>query len=102
MDTLSGGVTLLFSLLPPFLMGGSTLKGKNLLLGEQILSFQRRTHFRRVKPYRNINRKSKKLSVFLKLMEKIWKYTLMEACEIMFFPINECYQHVYFLGPGIS
>ena len=35
-------------LLPPFLVVGSNLKGKNLLLEEQILSFKSRANFKRL------------------------------------------------------
>ena len=35
-------------LLPPFLVVGSNLKGKNLLLEEQILSFKSRATFKRL------------------------------------------------------
>ena len=46
MGTLSGKITLLFSFLPPFLVG-STLIRKEFAPQEQILSFKRIPHFER-------------------------------------------------------
>ena len=45
----------------------STLKGKNLLPREQILSIKRRPPFGRVSSLRQANRKSRKLFPFLKM-----------------------------------
>ena len=46
--TLSGEATLPISFLPNLSFGGLLLKGKNLLLEEQILCFKRRPHLDRV------------------------------------------------------
>ena len=60
--TLLGGMTLSVSLLPPFSVG-STLKGKNLLLREQILSFKSRLQFGRDLSYKKSNRKLQSFSL---------------------------------------
>ena len=49
---------------------GSTLKGKNLLLKEQILSLKSRPYFERTSSSREANRKSQKLFPFVKIVDK--------------------------------
>ena len=49
---------------------GSTLKGKNLLLREQILFFKSRADFRKAFLLKEANRKSQMLSPFIKMVEK--------------------------------
>ena len=69
MGTLYGEATLLFSVLLLFKMV-STLKGKNLLPEEQILSFQSRLYFGKHWSSREAIRKSQKLFPFAKIVEK--------------------------------
>ena len=69
MDSLSGEVILLFTYLFPS-QEEFTLKGKNLLLLEQILSFKRKPQFGRDMSAREANRKSQKLFPLVKMMEK--------------------------------
>ena len=63
--TLSGEVTLPFTYLHGF-----TLKGKNLLVLEQILSFKSKSQFERAMSARKANRKSQKLFLYVKMTEK--------------------------------
>ena len=69
MGALPGETTPPFSFCLPFPMG-STLKGKNLLLLEQILSFKSIPHFGKSEMSRGENRKTQKLFPFVKMAEK--------------------------------
>ena len=66
---LSGEATLPLSFLPHF-PRGSTFKGKNLLLWEQILVFKSRPHSERASLTRDANRKLQKLFPFVKMAAK--------------------------------
>ena len=74
MDTLSGDVTLSFTYLLPF-SKGFTLKGKNLLLLEQILSSKSKLQTGMAMSVREANMKSQKLFPFVKM--EVYPYTLM-------------------------
>ena len=69
MGTLSGEVTLSFTYLLLF-SKGFNLKGKNLLLLEQILSFKSKPHIGMAMSVREANRKSQKLFRLIK-----WRFT---------------------------
>ena len=58
------------SFLPPLLMG-STIKRKNLLLKEQILSFKSKPLFEVLNPFREANMKSIKLFPFLARLDEL-------------------------------
>ena len=65
MGTLSWEVTLIYIVAFPS-QEGFTLKGKNLLLLEQILCFKSRPYFERTALSRKVNKKSQKLFPFVK------------------------------------
>ena len=74
LDVYHGRKITIQQFLPPF-MKGSILKGKNLLLNEQIHSFKSRPHFRKLPSSGEAKMNSKKF--FLCKNGKIitWKYT---------------------------
>ena len=67
MSELSRDATLLLSLLP--FISGATLKEKNLLPWEQLVSFKSRPYFERAALSRKENRNSQKLFPFVKMIE---------------------------------
>ena len=78
-STLLGEVTLLFTYFILF-SRGFTLKGKNLLLLEQILSFKSKPQFGRAMEGRKANRKSWKLFPLVKMTEKHWGVPIHLNC----------------------
>ena len=71
--TLSGEATLSFSFCLPF-HEGSTLKANNLLPSEHFFPFKSRTYFERAALSKKADRKSQKLSPFVKMMENMERY----------------------------
>ena len=71
MNAMPVNATLHFPFVPPFFFSwGSTLKGKNLPLLEQILSFKSRPLLRKVTSSKEVNGKSSNFSPFLEMAVK--------------------------------
>ena len=78
MDTFRKEATLSFSFSVPFSFGGggegvSTIKGKNLLLLEQILSFKSRRHFGRAVTSRKQAGSHKRVELLVRMIEETWR-----------------------------